>query len=107
MGNRPWTPQEETYLMEKWGQASIPAIAKKLERTIGAVKLRASRLRLGPVLMGGDYVTLNQLLVAVTGSRGMVGSSRVFSSLKFHSSTSASSFILISTQFSAISVIIL
>lgn len=70
MGNRPWTPEEETYLMEKWGQASIPAIAKKLERTIGAVKIRASKLRLGPVLMSGDYVTLNQLLVAVTGSRG-------------------------------------
>lgn len=69
MGNRPWTPDEETYLMEKWGQASIPAIAKKLERTVGAVKLRASRRHLGPVLMGGDYVTLNQLLVAVTGSK--------------------------------------
>lgn len=70
MGNRPWTPEEENYLMEKWGQASIPAIAKKLNRTISAVKIRASKLRLGPVLMGGDYVTLNQLLVAVTGSRG-------------------------------------
>lgn len=69
-GGRPWTAAEENYLMEKWGQASIPAIAKKLNRTINAVKIRASKLRLGPVLMGGDYVTFNQLLVAVTGSRG-------------------------------------
>ena len=44
---------------------------------------------------------------AATGSRGMVGSSNVFSSPKFHSSTPASSLMLISTQFSTISVIIL
>ena len=66
-GGRLWTSEEEIYLMEKWGQASIPTIAKHLGRTVDAVKVRATRLNLGPVLMGGDYVTFNQLALAVTG----------------------------------------
>lgn len=66
-GGRSWTAAEETYLMEKWGQVSIPAIAKHLNRTVHSIKVRASRLHLGPVLMGGDYVTFNQLALAVTG----------------------------------------
>ena len=66
-GGRLWTSEEEIYLMEKWGQASIPTIAKHLGRTVDAVKVRATRLNLGPVLMGGDYVTFNQLALAITG----------------------------------------
>lgn len=66
-GGRPWTTEEEIYLTEKWGTLSIPAIAKKLNRTVHAIKNRAVRLHLGPVLMGGDYVTFNQLALAVTG----------------------------------------
>lgn len=53
--------------MEKWGTLSIPTIAKNLNRTINSIKIRASRLHLGPVLMGGDYVSFNQLMRAVTG----------------------------------------
>lgn len=67
-GKRTWKPDEEEYLMEKWGQVSIPAIANKLNRTTNAVKIRAHRLGLGAVLMAGEYVTLNQLLAAATGS---------------------------------------
>jgi len=66
-GGRPWTAAEETYLMDKWGTYSIPAIAKNLNRSVQAIKIRATRLHLGPVLMGGDYVTFNQLALAVTG----------------------------------------
>ena len=62
LGSRTWKPEEEDYLMEKWGQISVPAIAKKLNRTTNAVKVRAQRLGLGAVLMAGEYVTLNQLL---------------------------------------------
>ena len=68
LGSRTWKPDEEKYLMEKWGQVSIPAIAKTLNRTTSAVKVRAQRLGLGAVLNAGEYVTLNQLLIAVTGS---------------------------------------
>lgn len=66
--NKMWTDQEEWYLQENWGKFSIPAIANKLGRSEAAVKVRAQRLGLGPVLMGGDYITLNQLLFAVKGT---------------------------------------
>ena len=29
LGKRTWTPEDESYLTEKWGYASVPAIAKK------------------------------------------------------------------------------
>jgi len=67
LGKRTWTKEEEEFLMERWGAVSIPAIAKTLNRTTNAVKIRAARLNLGPVLMGGEYVSLNQLMLAVTG----------------------------------------
>lgn len=63
-----WTPEEESYLQEKWGTVSIPAIAKHLGRSVNAIKVRAQRLCLGPVLMGGEYITLNQMLFAVKGT---------------------------------------
>lgn len=56
------------YLEENWGTFSIPTIAKNLGRSVSAVKLRATKIGLGPVLEAGEYVTLNQLFVAVTGS---------------------------------------
>ena len=43
LGKRPWTPEDESYLTEKWGYASVPAIAKKLNRTENAVVVRAQR----------------------------------------------------------------
>lgn len=64
----PWTPEDEEYLADKWGTLSIPGIAKHLGRTVNAVKVRVARLGLGPSLMGGEYVTLNQLVIAVTGT---------------------------------------
>lgn len=68
LGKRNWKPEEETYLMEMWGSKSITAIAKNLNRTVDAIKIRARCLGLGAVLMGGDYITLNQLLIAVKGT---------------------------------------
>ena len=67
-GSKNWKPAEDDYLQENWGKYSIPAIAKNLNRSVNAVKIRAGRLRLGPALMGGDYITLNQLLIAVKGT---------------------------------------
>ncbi len=68
LGKRTWAPQEEAYLEENWGKYSIPTLANNLNRTVSAIKSRAVRLQLGPALMGGDYVTLNQLIIAVCGS---------------------------------------
>ncbi|MBQ2382937.1 MAG: hypothetical protein II290_02760 [Oscillospiraceae bacterium] len=71
-GYRAWTDAEEDYLQEKWGTVSVPAIARHLGRSVNAVKVRAQRLGCGPVLMGGDYITLNQLLFAVKGTNAGV-----------------------------------
>lgn len=67
MSGAKWTPQELSYLEEKWGTASIPTIAKALGRTVNGIKIKAHRLGLGPVLMGSEYISLNQLMNAVTG----------------------------------------
>ena len=65
--SRKWTKEDVEYLTEKWGNVSIPSIAKKLNRSVNAVKIKAGRLNLGPMLENGAYVTLNQLAIALTG----------------------------------------
>lgn len=66
---RKWTPEEYEYLEEKWGTVSIPAIAKHLNRPINGVIEKAHRLNLGPVLMGDECISLNQLITVLTGHR--------------------------------------
>lgn len=66
---KPWTAKELSILTEDWGKKSIPSIAKKLERSVYSVKIKARKLGLGAVLMAGDYITLNQLAMAVTGQK--------------------------------------
>lgn len=67
MARKNWTASEVEYLESKWGSVSIPYIAEKLGRSENSIKEKAGKLDLGPVLMAGDYVTLNQLMIAVTG----------------------------------------
>jgi len=43
----PWTPREVEYLQELIHQYPIPQIAKKLHRSQNAVKVKATRLKLG------------------------------------------------------------
>lgn len=64
---RNWTPEEYEYLEEKWGTVSIPTIAKHLNRPIEGVKIKAHRLGLGPALMGGEYISFNQLIRTLVG----------------------------------------
>ena len=65
---RNWTAEEEEYLCENWGKVSLPSICKKLNRSKNAIKVRVTRLGLGAFCDAGDYVTLHQLLKAVTGT---------------------------------------
>lgn len=60
-----WPPEKEEYLEEAWGNVSIPNIAKKLGKSIEAVKLKARRMGLGRHIHSGDYITLCQLLKAL------------------------------------------
>ena len=63
--NRNWTKQEEEYLIEKWGTISVKTIAKKLGRSENAILIRKTRLGLGAFLESGEYVTWNQLHLAI------------------------------------------
>ena len=70
-----WTDADETILCEKWGQlkGGIPALARKLNRSIDAVKVRAQRLKLGPWQNGADFVSLCTLIAVVTGQKPGIG----------------------------------
>lgn len=62
MGSGPdWSKAETEYLQEAWGTVSVPTIAKNMNRPIGGIINKARRLKLGPALENGTYITLNQL----------------------------------------------
>lgn len=63
-----WTEEEEEFLSDNWGSMSIPGLCKKLNRSKHAIVTRVFRMGLPPYLESGDYVTLAQLIIAVTGS---------------------------------------
>jgi hypothetical protein len=62
---RNWSKEEETYLIEKWGELSVKAIAKNLNRSENAIMVRKGRLGLGAFLENGEYITWNQLHIAL------------------------------------------
>lgn len=66
---RMWTKEEEDFLQDNWGQMSVPGLCKKLGRSKNAIMVRVFRMGLPPFLESGDYITLNQLIAAVTGSK--------------------------------------
>lgn len=66
---RNWTKQEEAYLIENWGTISVGTIAKNLNRSENAVIVRKCRLGLGKFLEGGEYITWNQLQIALCGKQ--------------------------------------
>lgn len=67
---RQWTKEEEQILQDCWGHLTIPGICKKLNRSRNAVMGRVQRLGLAPYLESGEYVTMNQLILALGYSNG-------------------------------------
>lgn len=65
--SRAWTASELDYIQDKWGSTSIPSIAKNLHRSICAIKIKAQKLGLTRFTHNGEYVTLNQLFLAIRG----------------------------------------
>lgn len=62
---RNWTADEYRYLEENWGIVSLNRIAKKLNRSKTAIKIKVQRKGLGAFLQNGEYVTVNQLFKAI------------------------------------------
>lgn len=67
VGKRKWTAEEMDYLRENWGRVSVDGLCKHLERSRNAILTMKQKLGLGAYLDSGDYVTLNRLMIAVTG----------------------------------------
>lgn len=63
--NLNWTAEEIEYLEENYGSRSIEYIASYLDRTVGAVVAKAHAMGMGAVLDNGDYISFNQLLLAL------------------------------------------
>ena len=60
--HRTWSKEEIEELEEMWGYYSIPAIAKRLDRSINAIKNKAYKIGLGRHLDSGNYISLNILM---------------------------------------------
>lgn len=66
-----WTNAEDEYLREKWGTLSVQTISKNLQRSENAIIVRVNRLGLGAFLESGEYISWNQLQIALgIGSSG-------------------------------------
>lgn len=65
-----WTKDEVDFLEDKWGTYSLKAIAKHLNRSTEAVKLKAQRMGLSNGSLAFDGITLNQLMVALNKDYG-------------------------------------
>lgn len=68
-GWRAWKQEDLSYLRDNWGRVSWGYMARKLDRTEAAILNKVQQLGLGRFLDSGEYVTLNQLMEAVTGSK--------------------------------------
>lgn len=57
MGGKKWSEKEIDYLNSMWGRYNLNALAKKLNRTVEAVKVKSERLGLGGGLKAQDAIT--------------------------------------------------
>ena len=58
--NTKWTYKDIQYLKNHWGDKSQRAIAKTLDRTTTAIKIKAHRIGLTRSTEYGEYITFNQ-----------------------------------------------
>ena len=67
LNKKNWTYSEECFLHENWGELNIKTIAKRLNRSIEAVKLKAQRLKLKAWAPSHECITLNQFHILMFG----------------------------------------
>lgn len=60
-----WSEKDTMYLQNNWGNISLSKMCKKLNRTEDAIISKARKLKLGSVRIGGDLITLSELLKAI------------------------------------------
>lgn len=57
MGGKKWSKEEIDYLNSMWGRYNLTTLAKKLNRTVEAVKVKSERLGLGGGLKAQDAIS--------------------------------------------------
>lgn len=57
---RNWTAEEYDYLKENWGKYTIPQLAKKLNRSEEAVRIKVVRKSLGRAVDNANCLTARQ-----------------------------------------------
>ena len=67
MGKRAWTTEEISYLCENWGHVSLEIVSERVHHSINAINMKKNELGLDAFLNSGEYITLNQLMRALTG----------------------------------------
>ena len=55
-----WSEEEVELMQELWGTYTVPQIAKRLNRSAHAVKVKSTRLGLGRYVNSSQYITANQ-----------------------------------------------
>lgn len=70
---RKWTEEEEQQLEELWGSKSIEVIAKRLKRTVFSLKVKAVRMKLGPMIRNvTDKLTVYDIVDLIGVSRDRI-----------------------------------
>lgn len=64
-----WEEEKERYLEENWGKISLKCIAKNLNKTEGAIRTKAKRLKLGGYMKNMDGVVFSELVDALGYSK--------------------------------------
>lgn len=67
-----WTNEELIYLQDRWGSVSLKGIAKNIDRSVEAVRIKAQRIGLGDARTHYDGITINQLSFALNVSYSTV-----------------------------------
>ncbi len=65
-----WTQQEESYLMDRWGEVSYGYLSKKLNKSQNAISLKAWRLGLSSIYNTGEYLNTGNIerMLGINGS---------------------------------------
>lgn len=59
--NKAWTYSEILLLHDLWGEKTIPQIAQILNRSLNAIKVKSTRLKLGNYIENSEYLNANRL----------------------------------------------
>ena len=70
MGSLSYSMEELEYIEDNWGTLSLGHIAKTLNRPLIGLINKKTRMKLGPFLENGEYISVHQLFLAIGRGEG-------------------------------------